>query len=390
MKKPNFLDSTKQPRQNLRWTIWFPYPTSWLKALTLAIFLRVIIFVVEKAGKISYYIIDFTKSIELSVILCILIILSPILLIAFTHHFLHLFISHFLSKIQAPEVGKMQGLLPGLISCWEGLYGWLVIIISGLIAVLCFTFFMPVFNISYNQAIVDYTEYQRNIITGLFGTFYISTASAIYHIEYLVKCRYISVYAVHPEQSINKNNNVLAADTELNKLRNEMGMYAISSNINPKIELKVNPVKNKNSWNVRQKRLILLLIISTIGALYLIIQSPFVQNKIIFSASSKNQLPTLSTTPQLTPVPVNSKLPTVSPQSDNFRGAVNQAISAANLTQSAKSQTEWQNIVKQWEAAISMMQSVPLSSPNYEIAQQKIIEYQRNLSYAQKNATNSK
>ncbi|MCC5637377.1 hypothetical protein LC593_16210 [Nostoc sp. CHAB 5844] len=385
MKKPNLLDFTKQ-QQNLHWPAWFPYPTSWLKALILAMFLRVIIFVVEKAGNVSYPIINFTKSIEVFVIFSILIILSPIPVIAFTHHFLHLFISHFISQIQAPEIGKTQRILPGLMSWWEGLYGWLVIIISLLIAFLLYTLFLPTFNLSYNVPIIYYTKYQRNIM-GLFGLFYISLGSVIYQIEYLVKRRYISAYSVNKELITNKTDTVSEVNTELNKLRNEMGINATSSNINPKTELKVNRINKKNSWNVKQKRLIFLLILLIIAALYLIIQLPTIQNKIVFSASSNNQSP-ISTPPKSTPAPVNSELSTVSPQSNNFRDAVNQAISAANLTQSAKSQTEWQNIVKQWEAAISMMQSVPLSSPNYAVAQQKIMEYQRNLSYAQKNATN--
>jgi len=387
MKKPNFLGFTKQ-KHNLHWPVWFPYPTSWLKALTLVMFLRVIIFVIEKAGKVSYNIISFTKSLELAVVLSILIILAPIPVIAFTHNFLHLIISQFISKIQAPEIGKIKGFFPGLISWWEGLYGWLVIIISGLIAFLFCTLFLPIFNINYNQPIIYYTEYQRYII-GLFGFFYISVGSVIYHLEYLVKRRYISVYCLNKEPITNKNNTVSEVQTELNKLRNEMGIHAASSNINPKMEPKLNQVK-KQFLAGKEKKLLLLLIPLIIGCLYLIIQLPTIQNKIIFSESSNNQSPTVLTTPQPITAPVNSELPTVSPQSDNFRNAVNQAISAANLTQSAKSQTEWQNIVKQWEAAISMMQSVPLSSPNYAIAQQKIIEYQRNLSYAQKNAANSK
>ncbi|MBD2439045.1 hypothetical protein [Nostoc sp. FACHB-110] len=389
MKKPNFLDSTKQGQENSYWPVWFPYPTAWLKALILAMFLRVILFVLEKSGQVSYHIITFTKSIELFVILSILIILSPILVIAFTHHFLHIFISNFISQIQSPEIGKTQGILPGLMSWWEGLYGWLVIIVSVLTAFLFSTFFLPVFNISYDKPIIYYTEYQR-IIIGIFGLFYISTASVIYHIEYLVKRRYISIYSVKKESVINKNNPVIEVNIELNKLRNEMGIYATSSNINPQIEPKVNQIKKQNTWNTKQKRFLLLLIPSIIAALYLIIQLPTIQTKMIFSTSSKSQSLTLSKTPQPIPTPVNSELLQVSPPSDNFREAVNQAINAANLTQSAKSPTEWENIVKEWKAAISMMQSVPLSSANYEVAQQKIIEYQRNLSYAQQNATKTK
>ncbi|MEH2402954.1 MAG: hypothetical protein V7K19_06870 [Nostoc sp.] len=77
-------------------------------------------------------------------------------------------------------------------------------------------------------------------------------------------------------------------------------------------------------------------------------------------------------------------------ETDTFREAVSKAINAANLTQSAKSQDEWKTVVSQWEAAIALMKTVPSSSPNYIIAQQKIIEYHKNLNYAEKNAVGGK
>ncbi|MEH1945062.1 MAG: hypothetical protein V7L01_33265 [Nostoc sp.] len=46
--------------------------------------------------------------------------------------------------------------------------------------------------------------------------------------------------------------------------------------------------------------------------------------------------------------------------------------------------------MSQWEAAIALMKTVPSSSPNYVVAQQKIIEYQKNLNYAEKNAVGGK
>lgn len=81
-----------------------------------------------------------------------------------------------------------------------------------------------------------------------------------------------------------------------------------------------------------------------------------------------------------------SRSPVLSPQTDTFKQAVNKAMTAANLTQVAKSQDEWKKVVSEWQEAIALMKSVRYSSPNYPVAQQKIVEYQRNLNYAQKNA----
>ncbi len=106
------------------------------------------------------------------------------------------------------------------------------------------------------------------------------------------------------------------------------------------------------------------------------------------TSKTNTQIPSKSVL--VTPSPVISESPTVLLQTDTFREAVSKAINAANLTQSAKSPDEWKTVVSQWETAIALMKTVPSSSPNYAIAQQKIIEYQKNITYAQKNAVGSK
>ncbi|MFN6536805.1 MAG: hypothetical protein RM021_010580 [Nostoc sp. EkiNYC01] len=109
----------------------------------------------------------------------------------------------------------------------------------------------------------------------------------------------------------------------------------------------------------------------------------------IFPISSKNQTEIPSKTVLVIPSPVTSESPSVLLQTDTFREAVNKAINAANLTQSAKSPDEWKTVVSEWQGAIALMKNVPSSSPNYAIAQQKIIEYQKNLTYAQKNTVSN-
>ncbi len=109
MKHPNIQEVTKQKLQKFYWPLWFPYPSSWLKALILNLFLSFIIFVLNNPGKVGYHITYLVKSPELFAILTILLILSPIPIISFTHHLLHLLISRFISEIQAPEIGRTKG-----------------------------------------------------------------------------------------------------------------------------------------------------------------------------------------------------------------------------------------------------------------------------------------
>jgi uncharacterized protein (DUF2237 family) len=87
------------------------------------------------------------------------------------------------------------------------------------------------------------------------------------------------------------------------------------------------------------------------------------------------------------PVPSVSSEPPQPSQTDPFQKAVNKGMNAATLTQSAKSKDEWNLVASEWQEAIALMKAVPLSHAQHTTAQQKAIEYQRNLDYAQKNAT---
>ncbi|NET00250.1 MAG: hypothetical protein F6K61_06635 [Sphaerospermopsis sp. SIO1G1] len=67
---------------------------------------------------------------------------------------------------------------------------------------------------------------------------------------------------------------------------------------------------------------------------------------------------------------------------NNFRIAVNHATEAATLTQNAISGEDWETIIQHWKNAIASMKAVTAEHPEYLTAQQKTIEYQRNLNYA--------
>lgn len=96
--------------------------------------------------------------------------------------------------------------------------------------------------------------------------------------------------------------------------------------------------------------------------------------------------PIAAQAPSVTQTPIASASPVAAPQLDSFQEAVNKAMSAARITQSATSQDEWLLVVSQWQEAIALMKAVLASHSKYTVAQQKVMEYQRNLNYAQKNA----
>ncbi|HLO52570.1 MAG TPA: hypothetical protein VK211_29495 [Kamptonema sp.] len=83
------------------------------------------------------------------------------------------------------------------------------------------------------------------------------------------------------------------------------------------------------------------------------------------------------------PTATNSPKPS---QSHSFRNAVNIAINASKLAQSAQTEEEWNLVASQWQEAVTMMKKVPPESANYALAQKKALEYQKNLAYAQESA----
>jgi hypothetical protein len=93
-----------------------------------------------------------------------------------------------------------------------------------------------------------------------------------------------------------------------------------------------------------------------------------------YTQQSRNS--SLSETPALTPTSIASSIP--SAQLDSFRQAVNHAMKAATLSQSAKSKADWQSVANNWQRATDLMKAVPKSSPRYATALQKVEEYQQN------------
>jgi hypothetical protein len=84
--------------------------------------------------------------------------------------------------------------------------------------------------------------------------------------------------------------------------------------------------------------------------------------------------------------PTEPDQPTEPPVSDNpFRDAVNAATQASQLAQTATTKEDWQAVADGWEEAITLMQQVPDTDPNYETAQDRAVAYQPNLTYAQQN-----
>ncbi|MBC6479665.1 MAG: hypothetical protein GDA56_19665 [Hormoscilla sp. GM7CHS1pb] len=89
-------------------------------------------------------------------------------------------------------------------------------------------------------------------------------------------------------------------------------------------------------------------------------------------------------TPAEKPQPANQTSPGtggVDP-AQGWRLAINKATSAAELTQTAQTKADWETVASQWTEAIELLKIVPSDHPEYDRAQKKIVEYQKNLKYA--------
>jgi hypothetical protein len=92
-----------------------------------------------------------------------------------------------------------------------------------------------------------------------------------------------------------------------------------------------------------------------------------------------------------TPPPPSPAPPTVpAPSATPFRDAVNRATLAANLTQTATTRQNWQEVANLWEEAANLMGQVPPTDPNYATAQQRVGQYQQNRTYAQQRVQNAR
>lgn len=85
---------------------------------------------------------------------------------------------------------------------------------------------------------------------------------------------------------------------------------------------------------------------------------------------------------EISPVAEGVKTPEV--KANPFAEAIRSATEASQLTQTAKTYQEWEKISQLWQQSIAQMQEVSNSDSNFELAQQKVKEYQTNGAYVQK------
>ncbi|MCT7968835.1 hypothetical protein NG799_21220 [Laspinema sp. D1] len=95
--------------------------------------------------------------------------------------------------------------------------------------------------------------------------------------------------------------------------------------------------------------------------------------------------------PAPTPAPAAAPTPAPAPApaANSFAEAVRRASQAAEQSQTAQTQAEWNQIAVLWQEASDLMGQVPANSPNYSAAQPRVGQYQQNADLARQRAANA-
>jgi hypothetical protein len=117
-------------------------------------------------------------------------LLSPILAIAIVHHLIHLVLSRYVPKLQAPEIGIVKGIVPNLMSFWEGIWGCAAIGIASTTTTFIGWLIHPLFSISYQIPLPNGNSEQ---FFGLLSLTWLTCAAYLYHCFYLVEHRLMAV-----------------------------------------------------------------------------------------------------------------------------------------------------------------------------------------------------
>ena len=114
--------------------LWIPNFNAWMSAILLLLLVRGMKFVLKEILERIDYDVFSLLSYQSYILLYLVVILSPIVVIAIAHNLLHICLDLFAPDIQTPEMSLRKFWFPGLMSWWEGLYGWLAIALTMIIS----------------------------------------------------------------------------------------------------------------------------------------------------------------------------------------------------------------------------------------------------------------
>ncbi|MCU0569848.1 MAG: hypothetical protein MUF49_25150 [Oculatellaceae cyanobacterium Prado106] len=173
----------------MKYPKWFPYPSSWLNALLLAGLISVSGYITEDLYGDILQKTFYAGRIDLLMLIVAIALLSPILIITFVHHWIHLLLSRYAPDLQAPEIGQVKGFMPTLFSWWEGILGWSTMALSGLFTLVVGLILYITLGVGLSQWQLVESDRPAQIFAAVT---WLTSAAYLYHCSYLVEQRLIA------------------------------------------------------------------------------------------------------------------------------------------------------------------------------------------------------
>ncbi len=175
------------------WPNWIPKPNAWMSAILLIVLVKGIAVVIKRIFETGYFLTDLSP--KMQILLYFAALLSPIPVVAIAHHWLHHFLDRYSPETRSPEFGRTEGLFPGLMSWWEGLYGWMTIALAMLLSGMIRFFFFSYSDESLYQAFAWWDEL-KSFFT-IYSLIRIVAAAYLYEFEHTVRYHLMAVGAAN-------------------------------------------------------------------------------------------------------------------------------------------------------------------------------------------------
>ncbi|MFO7030624.1 hypothetical protein B9T07_15850 [Limnospira fusiformis CCALA 023] len=331
-----------------KWPRWFPYPSSWLRTTGLFLWAFLVLTIFARFGGFwSSFIYDISNNHHLALFILASSLISAIAVFSYSHHFIT-------SAFKKPRKFSKY---PGSQSIWEGILAVIILCIATLVFLIVVVPFYP-------DQCYSYSSYCEFVVSsGMFISF-ISTLY-LYQAEFLIR-KHIS------RQQILKFASIAAVSCTL----------IISLNISYRNLAYIKGIVNNIVTNSQS-----LIATTTQQTTEPLINSEPPPEAEIESSPEPPPAVEIESSPEPPPAAQIESSPEPLVNSDPFAEAVRKATEAANLTQTAQSQQDWETISKNWQLASQLMQQVPFNDPNYLTAQDRAVLYYNNYNYSQTMAT---
>ena len=363
-----------------KWPRWFPYPSSWLRTTGLFLWAFLVLTIFARFGGFwSSFIYDISNNHHLALFILASSLISAIAVFSYSHHFIK-------SALKKPRKFSKY---PGSQSIWEGILAVIILCIATLVFLIVVVPFYPDQCYSYSSYChLRYWESAQLVVSSGMLISFISTLY-LYQAEFLIRkhisrqqiLKFASIAAVSCTLIISLNisyrNLAYIKGIVTDIVANSQSLIATTTpqTTEPLINSEPPPAAQIESSPEPPP-----------AAQIESSPEPSPEAEI---ESSPEPPPEAEIESSPEPPPEAEIEPPTEPlvNSDPFAEAVRKATEAANLTQTAQSQQDWETISKNWQLASQLMQQVPFNDPNYLTAQDRAVLYYNNYNYSQTMAT---